>query len=341
MNRLKNGNVASIATSLGGLVLVVVVFGLLTGGAIFSGSNLQTIMNQSYSLIILSAGVTFIIAHGGIDFSCASVAAVAAMVISLLNQAGCPLLLAGLAGVITAVILSSITGILTVFFNVPAFIASLCMMNIGRGLVIMVIANNPAELVSDYSLYRSWGLKLAVLVVLLIVAYILMNHMLLGRYNKAIGANPIAATQGGVAVKKYRLAAYAFSGLCIGVAAFFMLCRNPIVTTNFANGLQLEVLVAVMLGGMAPKGGYRASVRCAITGSLIIGVLTNGLVILGVDNLLIEGIEGIVFLITILIFYARDKDSVFEWFRVRKHKKEHLAAVAAAAEGQQPEEESK
>ena len=328
MNRLKNSGAGSLVTSLGGLILVVAVLGILTGGSIFAGGNMQIILNQSYSLIILSAGVTFIIAHGGIDFSCASVAAVATMVIGLLNQAGCPLLLAGIAGVITAVILSSITGILTVFFNVPAFIASLCMMNIGRGLVVMVIANNPAELVGDYSFYRSWVLKLVVLVVLLGIAYILMNHMLAGRYNKAIGANAIAAAQGGVAVKKYRLIAYAFSGLCIGVASFFLLCRNPIVTTNFANGLQLEVLVAVMLGGMAPKGGYKASIRCAVVGSVIIGFLSNGLVLLGVSDLLIEGIEGIVFLITILIFYAKDKDSVFEWFRIRKREKENLAAAA-------------
>lgn len=329
MKTLKNSNVTSIVTSLGGLVLVVVVLGILTHGAIFSGGNLQTIMNQSYSLIILSAGVTFIIAHGGIDFSCASVAAVSAMVIGMLNHAGCPLLLAGVVGVIAAILLSSITGILTVLFNVPAFIASLCMMNIGRGLVVMVIANNPVKLAGDYSVFRSWGLKLAVLVVLLFVAYILMNHTLVGRYNKAIGANPIAASQGGVAVKKYRLIAYAFSGLCIGVASFFLLCRNPIVTTNFANGLQLEVLVAVMLGGMAPKGGYRASVRCAITGSLIIGFLSNGLVILGVNDQLIEGIEGLVFLVTVLIFYSKDKDSVFEWFRINKQKKEHLAELEA------------
>lgn len=341
MKKIKSSNSSSFITSLGGLVLVIVVLGLLTKGAIFSGGNLQTIMNQSYSLIILSVGVTFIIAHGGIDFSCASVAAVAAMVIGLLNQAGCPLLLAGIVGVITAVVLSSITGILTVLFNVPAFIASLCMMNIGRGLVVMTIANNAPQLVGDYSLFRSWGLKLAVLVVLLVIAYILMSHTLVGRYNKAIGANPIAASQGGVAVKKYRLIAYAFSGLCVGVAAFFLLCRNPKVTTGFANGLQLEVLVAVMLGGMAPKGGYRASVRCGIVGSVILGFLSNGLVILGVNDLLIEGIEGIVFLITVLIFYAKDKDSVFEWFRVRKQEKANLAAAAAVQENQPAESAEK
>lgn len=329
MKKLKSSGAGSFITSLGGLILVIVALGLLTRGSIFVGGNLQTIMNQSYSLIILSVGVTFIIAHGGIDFSCASVAAVAAMVIGMLNQAGCPLLLAGVVGVVTAVALSSITGILTVLFNVPAFIASLCMMNIGRGLVVMIIADNPAQLVGDYSLYRSWGLKLAVLVILLVIAYILMKHTLVGRYNKAIGANPIAASQGGVAVKKYRLAAYAFSGLCVGVAAFFLLCRNPKVTTGFANGLQLEVLVAVMLGGMAPKGGYRASVRCGIVGSIILGFLSNGLVILGVNDLLIEGIEGIVFLITILIFYSRDKDSIFEFFRIHKRNKANLAAAVS------------
>lgn len=287
-----------------GLILVIIIFGIATRGQIFSPFNLQTILNQSYSLAVLSIGVTFIFAHGGIDFSCASVMAFSAMLSGMLINAGLPVLLGAVVSILAAVLCSAVTGLLTVTFGVPAFISSLCMMNIARGIVMAVISTNSIRLTMNLSLYKSWGVKLGMLVLLLAIGGILLNKSLMGHYNKAIGENPTAAAQSGIHVKKYRLLAYIFSGICVGIAAFFLLCRSGMVTTGFANGLQLEVIVALLLGGLPPKGGYRCRIRSSLIGSLILGILGNGLVVLGINDLLIEGVQGIVFLAVIYINYA-------------------------------------
>lgn len=287
-----------------GLILVILIFGIATHGKLFSPYNLQTILNQSYSLAVLSIGVTFIFAHGGIDFSCASVMAFSAMLSGILINAGLPVALGAVVSILAAVLCCSVTGLLTVSFGVPAFISSLCMMNIARGIVMAVISTNSIRLTMDLGLYKSWGVKLGTLIILLVIGAILLNKSLMGHYNKAIGENPTAAAQSGIHVKKYRLLSYIFSGICVGIAAFFLLCRSGVVNTGFANGLQLEVIVALLLGGLPPKGGYRSRIRSALIGSLILGVMGNGLVMLGINDLLIEGIEGFVFLVVIYINYA-------------------------------------
>lgn len=302
----KNRN---IVTPIIGLILVVIVFGIVTGGKIYTANNLQTLLNQSYSLALLAMGLIFVFAHGGIDFSCASVMAFAGLIAGLLMQAGLPVILCGIVCVLVGMLCSMVTGTLTVVFGVPAFISSICMMNVCRGIVMAVIATNAVTLSADVSAFKSWSVKIIVLIVVLIITALLLSKSLIGRYNKAIGENSIAAEQSGINVKKYRILAYMISGICVGIAAFFLLCRTGRMSTGFANGLQLEVIVALMLGGLPPKGGYRSNIVSAICGPLILTIIGNGLVILGMDDLMTEGIKGIVFLIVVFVNYRGSSES--------------------------------
>jgi len=286
-----------------GLIVVALVFILTTGGKMTTPQNLQILLNQSYTLVLLAIGVTFIFTHGGIDFSMGSVIALSAMVMGLLINSGVPVIISGIIGMLAAVFCSALTGFLTVSLNLPAFISSLCMMNIARGIVTTTLSSNKIKISKDLTVYSTWTIKLIVLLVLFLAAFWILEYSLIGKYNKAIGENPIAAAQSGVPVKRYRVYAYIINGFCIGVAAFFLLCRTTLVNSGLGMGLELQVIVAVMLGGLAVKGGARSSVRCALIGSVIIAILGNGLVIWGIDDMLVEGAEGLVFLLTIFIAY--------------------------------------
>lgn len=310
-------NNRNIVTPILGILLVAVVFGIATGGRIYSGGNLQTILNQSYSLALLAMGLIFVFAHGGIDFSCASVMAFSALIAGMLMNAGVPVPLCAVICVLVGTGCSLITGTLTVAFGVPAFISSICMMNVCRGIVMAVIATSAVTLTADISLYKTWTVKIAVLIIVLIVMAILLTKSLIGRFNKAIGENPVGAEQSGINVKKYRLLAYMVSGICVGIAAFFLLCRTGRVTTGFANGLQLEVIVALMLGGLPPKGGYKSNIISAIAGPFILTIIGNGLVILGMDDLMVEGVKGIVFLIVVFMNYRGSSETFVGMFRNR------------------------
>lgn len=303
-------NNRNVVTPIIGMILVILVFGFATGWKNYTANNLQTILNQSYSLAILAMGLIFIFAHGGIDFSCASVMAFSGLIAGLLMQIGVPVVICGIACVLVGTICSVITGALTVVFGVPAFISSICMMNICRGIVMAVIATNAVSVTVDVSAFKSWPVKIIVLIVVFIVTTFLLSKSLIGRYNKAIGENSVAAEQSGISVKKYRLLAYMISGVCVGIAAFFLLCRTGRMATGFANGLQLEVIVALMLGGLPPRGGYRSNIVSAIAGPLILTVLGNGLVILGMDDLMTEGIKGLVFLAVVFVNYRGSSESI-------------------------------
>ena len=186
-------NNKNVITPIIGMVLVILVFGVATGWKNYTANNLQTILNQSYSLAILAMGLIFIFAHGGIDFSCASVMAFSGLIAGMLMQLGVPVVICGIICVIVGTICSVITGALTVFFGVPAVISSICMMNICRGIVMAVIATNAVSVTSDVTAFKSWPVKIAVLIGVFIVTALLLSKSLIGRYNKAIGEIPIAA----------------------------------------------------------------------------------------------------------------------------------------------------
>ncbi|MGI6326239.1 MAG: ABC transporter permease [Saccharofermentanales bacterium] len=307
----------NIVTPILGLILVVMIFGIATQGKIFVSRNLQTILNQSYSLVLLSVGIIFIFSHGGIDFSCASVMAFAALISGLLMNQGVPIVICAFICILVGTLCSVITGTLTVTFGVPAFISSICMMNICRGIVMAVIATTPVNIEANVETFKAWPAKIVVLIIMFIITAFILSKTLLGKYNKAIGENAIATEQSGISVKKYRLLAYMVSGICVGVAAFFLLCRTGRVSTGFANGLQLEVIVALMLGGLPPQGGYRTNIISAIVGPVIITLIGNGLVILGMDNLMVEGVKGLVFLAVVFVNYRGSSEYFTAFFLKR------------------------
>jgi len=288
-----------------GLVVVFAVFSLLGGARFYGAKNLQLILNQSYTVMLVGLGVTLIYAHGGIDFSVGAVLALSEMVAAMAyKKAGVPAILI-IVTVLAAVACSLITGVITVKLRIPPCISSLCMQFTCRGVVNTVLQNKTigvTELAAP-----GWGPKLAVLVVFALAVFILLTYTKVGKYNKAIGENIRAARSSGINVDFYRIVAYLVGGFAIGVAAYFDLLRNGVMSTNVGYGLEMNVITALVLGGLSLSGGYSATVRSAILGSLIIVIMTNGLMIVGVPTAYIGIVQGAIFLLVILFTYKRDK----------------------------------
>ena len=120
------------------------------------------------------------------------------------------------------------------------------------------------------------------MLILLVASYILMHHMVFGR-NAAIGENPTAARQSGIHISRVQIMAYLFAALLIGIAAFFAMARTRTVATLAGAGYELDVIVAIVLGGMALGGGMKSSVKAPIIGALIVVILSNGLVLTGIN----------------------------------------------------------
>ena len=290
-----------------GLLLVVGVLAILSGGRIFAKGNLNNILDQSYTIVILSIGCSFLYAHGGFDLAVGGIFGLSMMSsgMLLLKFGFSPWLVLPLC-ILFSLVCYMIMGIVTVKLNLPAFITSLCMQFITRGIVTTV-SNGNISLPRTIKAADNWVIKVIVLVAIIVISYLLMSKTPLGKRNRAIGENPVAARQSGVEIDKTRLLAYLICAILVGIAAFFTMASTRMVATLDGAGYEMDVIIAIVLGGMSLNGGMKSSVRAPIIGAVIVVLLVNGLVIIGIPSKWSDFAIGIVFLVVILFTYKTNR----------------------------------
>lgn len=291
-----------------GFAVVLILFIAITGGRFVSGSNLNNIINQSYTVMLVAAGATLIYAHGGMDFSVGSVLALSEMCAALAYEGTGMAWLMLPTAIVTALVCGFITGIITVKLNVPPFISSLCMQFTCRGILNLIV-NTRSIGVTELP-DPTWVQRLPVLAAAIVIIWLILNYTKIGKANKAIGENILSAKVSGINVDSHRMYAYLISAVTLGIAAYFNLMHSGTVTSNAGLGLEMDVIIALVLGGLSLSGGYSSSVRCAVIGSLIIVTISNGLSIIGLSPNYIGIIKGIVFLIVVIFTYKHNKSSL-------------------------------
>ncbi len=289
-----------------GLIFVLAFFGIVSRGEIFRGNNLATVLNQAFTTVIIAVGLSMIYAQGGMDFSPGGVLALCSL---------CAMAAAGAMGntflvlpvcIVSGIACYFVTGFITVGLNLNPYIGSVSMMFLTRGIVNSVLQGHSYEAI-DLGMANNIYVRFVALVLIIFVGWLVFNRTKLGRVSQAYGENPVAAGQTGMPLKRYRLLAYCFGGLIVGVAAFFLLARTGNVTTGTGTNEEMNVIIALALGGMAMSGGVRTAVRCGVIGGIIISVLVNGMVVVGVPVTLTHGVRGLIFLAVVAISYVRDK----------------------------------
>lgn len=293
-----------------GLIFVVVLFAALTKGKSLEMRNLNTVLNQAYTVILLSLGATFIYACGCKDMAYGAVVGFTCMCGILMSRVAFWTILPVV--LICGTICYCCTGIIVGLLDLPPFVASMCMKYITLGITTTVTTANGVMAPGQLYAYDNWTLKIIVLVAVFALVYIVFEYTKVGKVAKAIGGNQLTTEQSGHSVGKYRLLCYVIAGIMLGIAAFFNAARAGSVTSNTGTGLEMKVMTAVVLGGLPMSGGARANVRCAIIGSLTIAILTNGMVLIGASTALAQGIQGLVFLATVAISYERPKNYLYD-----------------------------
>ncbi len=294
-----------------GLAIMIIVFETMSKGKLLTAGNIRSILNQSVYVAIMAFGAVFVYAHGGMDLSYGSVIGFSVLIGVLVGRAGAPFPAIVAANILAAVAWFALNGLVSVYLKVSPFITSLCIMYMCRGILNTVCAKEKYSVPVYIYNYDNWTLKITLLVVAFIVCYLLFEKSWIGKANKAIGGNPLAAQQAGVNVAKTRMIAYLISGVTVGVAAFVLMARAGSVSTSTGQGLEMNVITALVLGGVPLSGGSRAKMSGALIGSLSVIILRNGLIILGVNERIIEGIQGLVLLIIVFLTYVKNKDGTW------------------------------
>lgn len=306
---LKSIAQSPLALPLVGLVVVSILMGFASD-SFFSVSNILNVLRQVAVVAILAVGMTFVILTGGIDLSVGAVMALAGTIgAGLMVHFGLPGWLGLLAGVGIGIGLGMFNGLLVAWGRMPAIIVTLATMGIARGIGLIYSGGYP---ISGLPSWISWfgvgriGIVPVPVVIMLIIyalAWVLLQRTPFGRHVYAIGGNELAARLSGVKTGRVKLAVYAISGLTASLAAVILTGRLMSGQPNAGVGFELDAIAAVVLGGTAIAGG-RGLILGTLIGAVLLGILSNGLNLMGINPYLQDIIKG--FIILLAIYIARD-----------------------------------
>jgi ribose transport system permease protein len=302
--------------SLIALFLLCIVFGLLSD-KFFTLANGLNVMRQISVNICIAVGMTMIILTAGIDLSVGSVLALCgAVTAGLLKNGlsfhsmnlfiGFTILGAILAGIFLGALLGFFNGLVITKFKVPAFVATLAMLTIARGLTMLYTNGFPISSfgASFTFIGAGWlfGLPVPVWIAALIVAIaiIVTKKIKLGRYIFAIGGNENAAKLSGININKVKIIVYTIAGALAAIGGIIVTARLDSAQPNAGTSYELDAIAAVVIGGTSLSGG-RGSIWGTVLGALIIGVLNNGLVLLDVSPFWQQVVKGGVILLAVVI----------------------------------------
>lgn len=295
-----------------GLAIMIIVFQVFGEGKLLTQGNIKSILNQSVYVAIMAFGAVFVYAHGGMDLSYGGVIGFSVLAGILVGRAGAPFPIIVITNIAAAVVWFALNGFVSVYLKVSPFITSLCIMYMCRGILNTVCAREKYSVPVYIYDYDNWTIKLTLLAAAYIICWLLFEKSWVGKANKAIGGNARAAQQAGVNVEKSRMLAYLISGITVGVGGFILMARAGSVSTSTGQGLEMNVITALVLGGVPLSGGSRAKMIGALVGSFSVIILRNGLIILGVNERVIEGIQGLVLLVIVFLTYAKNKNGIWQ-----------------------------
>ena len=269
-------------------------------------SNLLNIAQQTSINAIVATGMTFVIISGGIDLSVGSIVALSGVALGSLLQAGQPAIVAVIAAVAVGIASGLVNGLLVSFGRLPPFIATLGMMSVARGSALVLTEGRPISGFSEGFRWVATGslgpIPAPVIVTLLVyaIAHVVITRTTFGRYVYAIGGNEEATRLSGVAVRFHKTAIYAVSGLMSAVAAVVLTARLNSAQPIAGMMYELDAIAATVIGGTSLMGG-EGSLFGTLVGALIMGVLRNGLNLLGVSSFLQQIVIGGVIVGAVLV----------------------------------------
>lgn len=288
-----------------GLFLLCILFAILSPHFL-TASNLLNVAQQSAIIAVISVGMTFVIITAGIDLSVGSVLAFSGVVMASLLQAGMPVPVGIMAGLGVGFACGLVNGLLVTYGNIPPFIATLGMMSIARGAALWYTDGRPISGFEDSFRFLANGeilhIPVPVLIMILVyaVAHFVLTRTKMGRYTYAIGGNMEAAKLSGINIRLYLNIIYGIAGLLSALAAVMLTARlnsaQPIAGIMY----ELDAIAATVIGGTSLFGG-KGSVIGTLVGALIIGVLRNGLNLLGVSSFIQQIVIGSVIIGAILL----------------------------------------
>jgi putative xylitol transport system permease protein len=299
---------------------IVVAFVVLCAALSLSNENFMTwgnwvnVLRQTSINGLLAIGMTFVILTGGIDLSVGSLLAVSAMVTGSLVTGEHPasLWLAIPAGLLAGAFLGAVNGLVVARLAVPPFVMTLGMLSVARGLTFIYNDGMPIANLSPEFRFLGQGMlgglpvPVLVLAITFLLFWFILNYTTFGRYIYAVGGNLKSAKTSGVQTRLVLFSAYVISGLLAALAGLILTARTTSALPQAGVAYELDAIAAVVIGGTSLNGGV-GKLTGTLIGALIIGVINNGLDLMGVSSYYQQVIKGAIIVAAVLIDVSRKK----------------------------------
>ena len=308
-------NVVSTVKYNGGIIIGLLIICLLLSvmtDSFCTVRNLSNIMRQISINVILACGMTMVIILGGIDLSVGSVIAVSGcLCCGLITNVGVPSIIAIPISICAGTLVGVFNGFVISRTTIPPFIVTLAMMNIGRGFAR--IYTKATTILVDDPLFTFIGsgkslggvpIQFVYMLVVIVISGLILNRTKFGRNIYAVGDNKQAASYSGINSRRVTMTVFVIMGIFASCAGILSSARTFSAQFNVGEGSEMDAISAVVLGGTSMSGGV-GRLSGTIIGCIVIGVLNNGMNILGIDSSWQYVVKGVVVLIAVFIDYIK------------------------------------
>jgi ribose transport system permease protein len=287
------------------IMLAVVIFFSIMSPIFLSTANLLNILRQVSMFGIVVVGVTLVTISGGADLSVGGQMAIVGMIAAtLMIKLQLPIPLAVIASMMVGILLGIINGFIAVKLNIFPLIVTLGTMLILNGFAYLVSGGYAIFGLPEVYKFLGQGyvqfipVPVIIFIIVVIFGEVFLNKTYFGRFIYAMGGNPNAAHLAGINVERMRVGVYALCGFLTSIAALIMLSRTNSAQPGAGSNYPFDCMTAICLGGVSVMGGM-GTIRGAIVGVLIIGILNNGLQLINCDVNLVSVIKGVILILAV------------------------------------------
>ena len=293
--------------SIAGLIILIAAYYII--GALRDANvayGLKAVVNQSVVVALVATGAVFIYTLGSFDISLGAATGVSALLGAMAYNATGSLIAMFLVCVGVALLIGFINSSLASVFNLPIFVTTVAMMSVLSAFMLILIGLNGA---GDTIKVKAKAVKpldnipfkVAVLIAYVALCWFVFTLLPVGRQSKFIGGNPVCAKLSGISAKRMAVVAAMISAVGIGLGAFLTIVYAPTLNKDAASSIGMDVIIAIVFGGMPVSGGPRSRITAAVVGAFSMGFLTQIMTMLNLGSGFGQMVKAVIFLTVVFI----------------------------------------
>ena len=268
--------------------------------------GLKSIVNQSVVVAVVATGAIFIYTLGSFDISLGASTAVSALIGGMLYNKTESLFVMLLVCVGVAILVGLFNSVLASVFNLPVFVTTIAMLSVLNALVLVLISINGtgSEIAVPQAAVKPLNnttFKIIVLVIFVLLCIFIFSFTKIGRMQKFLGGNPVCAKLSGISEKKMAIIAFVMSGIGVGLGAFLSIIYAPTLTRNTASSVGMDVIIAIVFGGMPVSGGARSKIYAAVIGAFSMTLLGQIMVMFNLNSGIGQMVKAAIFILVVFL----------------------------------------